>query len=96
MAKKIPFVDMTGKTFNSWTVLKRSPELHPTEVNWLCRCRCGKERVIVTSRLRLNKTKGCSRHCHPLEDKPWDDRDMRILGTPESRRAKFGALNGAI
>jgi hypothetical protein len=60
------FQDLTGLTFGSWLVLKYQPEddKHKHfERFWLCRCSCGKEKVVSSYALRSGHSKscGCSR-----------------------------------
>ena len=53
--------DLTGKKFHSLTVIQKaySTKKH---VFWLCRCDCGKEKLIHTSKLKKYKSCGCSKN----------------------------------
>ena len=61
--------DLTGKRFGHWLVLcyggsRRSPITNATVVTWLCRCDCGKEKVIRADVLRNGSPAsscGCAR-----------------------------------
>ena len=54
------FIDLTGKKFYHWTVLSRGPDKgRPLRTTWLCRCDCGKEKVIRSEVLRAGDTHGC-------------------------------------
>ena len=39
-------IDLTGQTFNYWTVIKRMPNNNRGESMWLCQCKCGTQKVI--------------------------------------------------
>lgn len=52
------FEDLTGKTFNRLTVIKRA-EVGKKEVYYLCKCTCGKEKIIRGKDLKYNKIKSC-------------------------------------
>ena len=62
------FLDLTGLKFGRLTVLERAEDVRypdPTRkkgsvhVRWLCRCDCGKEKVIAASHLRSGKVVSC-------------------------------------
>ncbi len=54
------FIDLTGKKFNRWTVLKRVyPNSKNREAMWLCKCDCGNERIIQGSQIRNGSSKSC-------------------------------------
>lgn len=55
----IRFVDLTGKQFNFLTVLKRDENTHKGNTRWLCRCVCGKETIVVGSKLKSGRTISC-------------------------------------
>jgi hypothetical protein len=50
-------IDMTGQKFGRLIVLRREPGLEPAR--WLCRCDCGREKVVRGMLLRLGKTTSC-------------------------------------
>ncbi len=56
-------LDLTGHTYNRWTVLKRDEER--TGTYWICRCECGTEGSVSTSNLRGGQSKSCG--CLNLE-----------------------------
>lgn len=49
--------DLAGRTFYRWTVLSRV--FGPRLTTWLCRCECGKERLILSTQLRSGRSKSC-------------------------------------
>lgn len=51
--------DLTGKAFSSWTVLREADRASDRSRQWVCRCACGTERVV----LQGNLTNGASRSC---------------------------------
>lgn len=52
-------LDLTGRLFNKWTVLKRAENNKRGKTRWLCRCECGSERVLAAESLRKGDTKSC-------------------------------------
>ena len=50
--------DLTGQMIGLWRVLRRATETG-SGVRWLCRCDCGKERVIEAKLLRHGLTRSC-------------------------------------
>lgn len=58
-------IDLTDRTFDMLTVIKRVEDRKPGRPMWLCRCECGNTVVVSsTNLLRTNGTKscGCLRH----------------------------------
>ena len=53
------FDDLTGKTFNRLTVIKRVYRNNSKKVYWKCRCVCGKETTVESSKLKGGYTKSC-------------------------------------
>lgn len=51
--------DLTGQRFGKLVVIKRMPNNQNNKVVWLCKCDCGKETVVIGSRLYTGKTKSC-------------------------------------
>jgi len=52
--------DITGKRFGHWTVLERD-KVHPNTRNsyWICKCDCGKVKVLNRSTLVSGASKSC-------------------------------------
>lgn len=63
MTGRIPsnLADLTGKRFNSITVIERAENDKKGKVCWLCLCDCGNFRIIQSGRLPTVKTCGCSK-----------------------------------
>lgn len=53
------FIDLTGKKFNRWLVLKRVSNDKHNLTQWLCRCDCGTERIVLGNSLRNGRSKSC-------------------------------------
>lgn len=55
-------IDLIGKKFGRLTVVKRSIDSkwrQSRQARWLCKCECGKEKIINGSNLRAGYTKSC-------------------------------------
>ena len=54
-------IDMTGKRFGKLVVLEKAYNDDPdnTSARWLCRCDCGKEKIIRGDTLRNGKSRSC-------------------------------------
>lgn len=54
--------DLTGQIFGLWTVLERRPKPDTTKNNgtyWLCKCQCGKEKVVWGKSLKDGTSQSC-------------------------------------
>lgn len=57
-------MDLTNQRFGHLIALKRVPrpeELRSGGAYWLCKCDCGKEKIILGKSLRTGKTKSCGK-----------------------------------
>ena len=52
-------IDLTGKTFGYLTVLNRAENNSRGDSRWLCRCKCGNEKIILGKSLRSGATVSC-------------------------------------
>lgn len=52
-------VDLTGRTFERLTVIKRVENNKRNEAQWLCKCECGNTKIVAASRLTSGHTKSC-------------------------------------
>lgn len=57
-------IDLTGTVHGRWTVLSREPNTSQGQARWLCRCICGKTKVLKSILIR----RGISRSCGCLHD----------------------------
>jgi hypothetical protein len=58
-------IDLTGKSFERWTVLSFSHK-EGKAVYWLCRCACGTERAVFVGDLKRGGSRSCG--CLKRED----------------------------
>ena len=66
--------DMQGKTIAHWEVLRRAPNDGHKKIRWICRCDCGREKVVYGHLLRAGKSNscGCSRPKPPNTLRPYE------------------------
>ena len=66
MAGKTLLKDMTGQSFGRLTVVRREGTYPGTkQAQWLCRCECGGEKIVLGANLRFGRTKSCG--CIPFK-----------------------------
>lgn len=57
--------NLQGQTYGEWTVIgPASPDRYGRR-QWLCRCSCGKERIVPADNLRSGKSRSCG-HKRPI------------------------------
>ncbi len=57
-------IDLTGKTFGKWIVLRQDPiKRHGGHAKWICRCECGTVASIDSGNLRTGGSQMC-RNCY--------------------------------
>lgn len=54
-----PQLDLTGKRFGRWTVLKRDENKTTRDSYWLCQCSCGTTRSVVRQYLQDGTSQSC-------------------------------------
>lgn len=52
-------IDLTGQRFGRLTVLERAKNDKLGRARWLCRCDCGKEKIVSGTNLRSGQTRSC-------------------------------------
>jgi hypothetical protein len=52
-------VDLTGKSFARWTVIRRADRSPGGQTRWFCRCDCGGEAVVQGAALRTGHSRSC-------------------------------------
>lgn len=57
--------DLQGQVFGEWTVIAPATPDKYGRKKWLCRCSCGKERVVSDDNLRSGKSRSCG-HKKPI------------------------------
>jgi hypothetical protein len=53
------FKDRTGDTYGRLTVVRHAGRDHRNKHLWLCKCRCGNEKVVVGDNLSSGRSKSC-------------------------------------
>lgn len=53
------FIDITGKKFGRLTVLNRVEEKKNKQIQWFCKCECGKEVIVIGNNLKNGTSKSC-------------------------------------
>lgn len=61
-------INLTGKVFGEWTVLSRAENLKKGSARWLCRCTCGREKIVISNNLMSGKSKSCGCSNRPFID----------------------------
>ena len=85
-------IDLTEKIFGRLTVIKREyPNGKRGEPRWLCRCECGKQKVIFGKNLR----QGYSQSCGCLRDENVGNRRRLRSGLASMRGLINSYKNGA-
>ncbi len=61
-------IDLTGQTFGMLTVIERAGTASGREALWLCRCNCGREKLVRSHCLRRGMTRscGCKKRFHGM------------------------------
>lgn len=65
------FIDLSGQRFGKLIVVKKVPKPNTTKdkgrgTYWLCKCDCGKEKIIKTASLKYGASKSCG--CSKIKD----------------------------
>ena len=53
------FEDLTGQRFGYLTVIKKAGKNKSDKILWLCKCDCGKLKIIQGASLKNGRTKSC-------------------------------------
>lgn len=81
------FDDLTGKTFNRLSVIERVYNGNSKKTYWKCRCICGKEVIVESSKIKGGYTKSCgclneeNRKCHIEELTTHNMSDSKLFKT---------------
>ena len=80
---------LTEKKFGRWTVIKRElPNTKDAAARWLCKCSCGKEKIILGNSLRRGDTKSCGCLRKERVSLPFGFSSMRAIRSAYKRNAK--------
>jgi hypothetical protein len=78
LAKQRNFIDLIGKKFGRLTAIRRVKNSKSENSRWLCRCDCGKEKVILGRSLTSGRTKSCG--CFRNEQiRKWTKNNMSLI-----------------
>lgn len=58
-------IDLTNQNFGYWTVIKRAENTKDGRAQWLCKCKCGNEKILNGKVLRNGHSKSCG--CYKKE-----------------------------
>jgi hypothetical protein len=58
-------VDLTGRVFDSLTVIEKAGYNKHGQIQWKCRCECGNEKVITGGSLTRRRSKSCGQCPNP-------------------------------
>ena len=74
VSKTGKLVDLSGKQFNKWTVLE-----YAGDRQWLCRCKCGREKKVWAKFLKSGQSKSCG---HSIIEERLGDKfgHLRVIG----------------
>lgn len=61
------FIDLTGKRFGRWTVIKRGPDTDYQHPRFYCVCDCGTEKLVKAQTIRSGESTSCG--CYNKEQK---------------------------
>ena len=100
MGVKSTLKDLTGKKIGRLTVVRRVKRRLPKYKKytwWLCKCECGKEKIILASNLnKPNGTKSCGcitrkhgLYGHPIHNS-WECMKARCLNPKNQRYHRYG------
>lgn len=85
-------IDLTGKCFGRWEVLREAPRSYQTM--WHCRCQCGAEREVSGANLRTGHSVSCG--CYREENRPNLVKNRDYSGVRNPRAKKSAATNNGV
>jgi hypothetical protein len=59
IASKRYTIDIIGKVYGRWTVIKRVENNKRGQAMWLCRCECGTEKILISTNIKRGGSKSC-------------------------------------
>jgi len=75
-------IDLTGRKFNKLIVIKLFGQNYWGMAEWLCKCDCGKETVVLSNHLRRGNTKSCGCLHKESASKLCKKRNVKNKGNP--------------
>lgn len=52
-------IDLTNQRFGFWVAIEKRENNKHNQVQWLCKCECGKEKLITANSLRTGNSTSC-------------------------------------
>ena len=99
-------LDLTGKRFGRWTVLKRYTKLGYTPIRWECLCDCGNKKIVQGCNIKAGKSTscgclqaeimskrakhGCSRNGKTPEYRTWKAMHTRCYNKKQISYSRYG------
>ena len=59
-------INLAGQRFGFWVVKSRETNTKSGQVQWLCKCECGKEKTVTSNSLRTGNSTSCG--CNHVPD----------------------------
>jgi len=53
------FIDLAGRVIGRWTVIEKVGKSTNNGTTWLCKCKCGTERVVSSNSLLMGNSNSC-------------------------------------
>ena len=82
-------IDLTGKKFGEWTVLKQSDKKDKSGIYWVCQCSCGLIKDIRGTDLRQGKTTKCKKHQQNLQSLIKEDTNYKSYIRTNNHQGKI-------
>jgi len=94
------FIDLTGQKFNELTPIRYVGSNKWGNALWLCKCDCGKDKIILGSDIKRGRSKNCGcsklKHGHTKDGKPsktyksWDGMIQRCTNRNAENYEYYG------
>jgi len=94
------FIDLIGQKFNELIPIRYMGNNKWGNALWLCRCDCGKEKIILGSDIKRGRSKNCGcsklKHCHARSKKisktykSWDGMIQRCTNPKNASYENYG------
>lgn len=81
------YIDLTGRVFHLLTVLHRVPGTK-RGTRWICRCACGKEKIIEGRYLRSGATGSCGCRFGLRSLMPYTATQLAFLEAQKKKKGK--------
>lgn len=90
----MPFVDKTGNRYGNWVVQAFAGRDGRKATQWLCKCDCGTERIVVVGSLTQRKSTSCGCMAVELRSKKMVKHGMASTPTYKSWHAMIQRTEG--